>query len=371
MFTEDNLRELLEFSAPEPVISVYLNTEPSAGNADAYRLRLRTMLKEAKLPQEAAASVAAIERYFIQDYNWTGRSIAVFSCAPKGFFRAYTLAVPVRDLVRISDHPTVKPLTDLIDIYGSYGVVLVDQQGARLFVFNLGELKEQEGVLGEAVKHTKRGGSSSMVGMRGGMAGKTRAAEETVDRNMKEIAEFVTRFFEEKHVRRILIGGTEDTIAQLRSELPKAWQSLIAGTFPMSMTASHPEVLNRALQVGMEAEERRENHLVDNLITSAAKGNDAVVGFRDTLTAANDGRIQTLLISDGYRQPGYYCPSCQHLSLAEEECPNDGQKVVQVPDAVELAVHSVLRHKGSVEIVHTGTPLDQCGSIGAILRYSV
>jgi hypothetical protein len=60
MFTESDLRELVEFTAPDPVLSVYLNTEPSAGNADAYRLRLRNMLKDIKLPED----VEAIERYF-------------------------------------------------------------------------------------------------------------------------------------------------------------------------------------------------------------------------------------------------------------------------------------------------------------------
>jgi hypothetical protein len=72
-------------------LSVYLNTEPSAGNADAYKLRLRNMLKDYKLPED----VEAIERYFNQEYNWSGRSVAVFSCQPQGFFRAYPLAIPV------------------------------------------------------------------------------------------------------------------------------------------------------------------------------------------------------------------------------------------------------------------------------------
>ena len=45
---------------------------------------------------------------------------------------------------------------------------MVDKQGARLFYFHLGELREQEGVLGESVKRTKRGGGSQAAGRRGG-----------------------------------------------------------------------------------------------------------------------------------------------------------------------------------------------------------
>jgi peptide chain release factor subunit 1 len=279
MFTESDLRELLEFTAPEPVLSVYLNTEPSAGNADAYRLRLRNMLKDIKLPED----VEAIERYFTQEYSWTGRSVAIFSCQPQGFFRAFPLAIPVANMVNIGEHPSVKPLTNLMDSYGGYGVVLVDRQGARLFHFHLGELTEQEGVLGDNVKRTKRGGSSSVHGRRGGLAGKTRALENTVDRNMKESADFATHFFAEKKVRRVLICGTDDNVAMFRSELPKSWQSLVIGCFPMSMTASHNEVLQRALQVGHEADVHRAEKLVVDLLTSAAKGNQAVVGLENTL----------------------------------------------------------------------------------------
>ena len=85
MFTDNDLRELLDFVAPEPVLSLYLSTDPSEGNADAYRLRLKTMLKEIKLPQD----VSAVERFFNLEYDWSGRAVAVFSCAAKNFFRAY------------------------------------------------------------------------------------------------------------------------------------------------------------------------------------------------------------------------------------------------------------------------------------------
>ncbi len=163
MFSENDLRELLDFSAPEPVLSIYLNTEPSMGNADAYKLQLRTMVKDVPMPQD----VEAIERYLNQEYDWSGRSIAMFSCSPQGFFRAYPLAMPVRNLINISDRPSVKQLTNLMDSFGGYGVALVDRQGARVFYFHLGELQEQEGTLGETVRHTKHGGASSVPGRRG------------------------------------------------------------------------------------------------------------------------------------------------------------------------------------------------------------
>ena len=367
MFTDNDLRELLEFVSSDPVLSLYLNTDPTQGNADAYRLRLRTMLKEVNLEKD----VAAVERYFSHEYGWAGKSVAVFSCAAQGFFRAFPLAIPVRNLCHVSDRPSVKPLADLLDNYGGYGVVLVDKQGARLFFFHLGELREHEGILGEVVKHTKRGGASSFPGRRGGVAGRTNFEEEKIERNMRETADFAVHFFEENHIRRILIGGTEENVHLLKSMLPKAWQSLVMGTFAMAMTASQTEVLNKALQLGLEAERQREQRHVDELVTLAAKGNQAVVGLTDTLLAISQGKVKTLTLVEGLRKDGYLCPSCGALSAQmQDPCTQCGlARMERTLDVVDLAVHSVMRRGGEVTTSPTNSTLEQVGSIGALLRY--
>ncbi len=366
MLTDRDLQELLEYQAQHPVISVYINTDPSQGSADAYKLRLRSMLRGVDQRED----VSAIEKYINHEHDWSGRSVAIFSCAPEDFFRAYPLAVPVRDRVRINNQPHVKPLADILDAYGGYGVALVDKQGARLFYFHLGELREQEGVLGETVKHTKRGGSSQFPGRRGGMAGQTNYADEIAERNMREASDFAAHFFAEKNVRRVLLSGTEDNLAMFRSLLPKSWQSLIVGTFPMSMNASKNEVLERAMQIGQEAERRREAQLVDAAITGAAKGRGGVVHLDETLNAVHDGRVQTLLIKDGFRAPGYRCTGCGYITTHKlDACPFCGKSFDNIPDAVELAVHKVMETGGDVEVLHDGQTTKEFGNIAALLRY--
>ena len=368
MLSESDLRELLEFTAPHPVLSVYLNTVPTEGNADAYKLRLRTMLKEVQLPND----ISVIEHYINHEYDWSGRSVAIFSCAAKGFWRVYPLAIAVPNQIYLGDRPAVKPLAGALDAFGGYGVVLVDKQGARLFHFHLGELREQDGVVGETVKHTKHGGASAVPGRRGGTAGQTHYEDELVERNMKENVDFTVRFFEENHVRRILIGGSEDNVAQFRSLLPKAWQSLIVGTFPMSMTASHLEVLAKAMQVGLEAEQRRQARLIDGVVTAAAKGSGGALGLKDTLAAIADGRVQTLVLSESFRESGYRCKSCGYLMVAEDStlaCPLCGGSFETIPDVVELAVAAVMKSGAEVEVMHDNQALVKAGKMGAVLRY--
>lgn len=365
MLSESDLRELLEYTSQEPVLSLYLNTEPSEGNADAHKLRMRSLLKDINLSQD----VEAIERFFNNEYTWSGRGVAVFSSSANDFFRAYPLAVPVRNLIHISDRPSVKPLAALLDNYGGYGVVLVDKQGARVFHFHMGELREQEGTMGEEIKRAKHGAGSSTVPGRRGKTTATRTVDEVVDRNMKDAADFAIHFFESNHIRRILVGGTDENVKSFCHLLPKAWQSLVMGTFPMSMTATHNEVRDKALQIGMQAEDAREKRLFERLKSLTGQGSAGVMGLEDTLAAVNEGRVMTLLISQGYRKNAYRCKSTGWLTTKPEEVCSGEDDVEKVYDIVDLMVNQVMRSGGDVEVLLSTEELERAGGVGAILRY--
>ncbi len=367
MLTKSDLQELLNFKAQHPVLSVYLNTDPAQGSADVYKLKLRSKLKEANAPANDASEV---ERFFDQEYDWAGRSVAIFSCIPEGFFRAYTIAVPIRSRVRVNaNRPHVKPLANILDSFGYYGVALIDRQGARLFSFHLGALREQEGHLGEDVQRIKHGGGSQASGGRGRDAQKI-SPKGVTERNMKEAANFASQFFSEHAVRRVLIGGTEDNIARFLNYLPKTWQSLIVGNFPISMTASHTDVLSKAMEIGQQAERQRETRLVDLLVTNALKGQAGVLRLDETLQAVHDGRVQTLLIQEGFKAPGYRCQGCDYLTAeSAEACPFCDGNIEEIPDAVDMAVRRVLREGGEVEVLDDNRTLKEHGNIGALLRY--
>ena len=365
MFTEKDLRELVDHQAQQSMLTIYLNTDPTMGNADSYRLRLRNMLKSVDL----AADVKKVEEYFDTEYDWAGRSVAIFSDQSKQFFKVFPLAVPVADLVHTGLRPNVRPIAGLLDSYGGYGVVLIDKQGARLFHFHLGQLVEQEGVLGDSVRQVKTG-SPGVRGMRGGKASQTRGTDETIERNMRDVMEFATKFFEVKHIRRILLSGTDDNIALFRSYLPKMWLSLVVGTFPASMGDSHQEILNRTLEVGQKAEKDRENKLIEKLITQASKQAGAILGVEPTLQALNEGRVQTLVIQQGFKIPGFRCPDCNIItSLTEIVCKECDSEAIGVEDVIATAVSLTLKTGGEVDVVHDQPEFEKAGNIGAFLRY--
>ncbi|RMF49846.1 MAG: hypothetical protein D6755_01940, partial [Anaerolineae bacterium] len=358
MLTKQDFEELLTYRAEHPVLSIYLNTDPVRGNDGSALARLRAMLRNVEANEDAEA----VLRYMQHEHDGSGRSMALFSCAAEDFFRVYPLAVPVQDRIRYYNRPHVKPLTNLLDRYGHYGVALVDRQGARFFSFHLGELQEQEGVMGEIIHRTKRGGASQLAGRRGGSAGQTNHTGALTERNMKRAADAAAEFFTAHKVRRVLLGGTEESIALFRQYLPKYWQSLIVGSFPMSMTASPGEVLAQAMEIVEQQDQQQERLLVQSAITAAAKGRDGAIGLDDTLEAARTGRVHTLLVSENYHHQGYQCRGCSYTTTQRlEVCPFCGESFTPLPDAVEYAIRQVMQSGGEVEIVHAVPALQEAG----------
>jgi peptide chain release factor subunit 1 len=371
MFTERDLDELVAFRTNGSyVLSLYLNVDPTEQTTDKYKLTLRSLLKQ--VADEAdSEDIEAVERYFDFEYDWQGKGVAVFSCQDADFWRSYSLAVPVHNYTYVSRRPYIKPLTDVLDAYGRYGVILVDREGARMFVFNMGELEEATGLLGEEVRRTKHGGASGVTGMRGGMAPRSARREEAVVvRNLKDVVEATQAFAANSGCTRLVLGGSEMNVSQFRDLLPKALQDKVIGTFTIDVAAPESEVQAKSMELIEEFAQKREMELVDDMIAGWRRGSGATVGMADTLAALQEHRVGTLMIAAGYAVSGYRCESCRYLMLTErEECPLCGGEVELVEDLVDTVTHRALEQAVDVEIVRGNEKLEDCGCIGALLRY--
>jgi peptide chain release factor subunit 1 len=371
MFTEQDLDELVAFRSDDSsVLSLYLNVDPTEQTTEKYKLTLRSLLKQAANEADAE-DIEAVERYFDFEYDWQGKGVAVFSCKDADFWRSYSLAVPVYNESYVSHRPYIKPLTDVLDAYGRYGVILVDREGARMFVFNLGELEEATGLLGEEVRRAKHGGASGVAGMRGGMDTRTARREEAViQRNLKEVAEAAQHFCVVNGCTRLVLGGTESNLSQFQDLLPKTLQDRVIGSFAIDIGAPAAEVQAKSMAVIEEVAQKREVELVNDLIAGWKRGSGATVGISDTLAALQEHRAGMLLIAAGYAASGYRCQSCRYLMLTlRDECPLCGGEVEEVEDLVETITHRALEQGVEVEIVRGNEQLEENGSIGALLRY--
>ncbi len=362
MITQADLQQLIDFEPGEyQVLSLYLNVDPSRRSKDKYMLWLRNHLKEVS-GQADSADIERVERYFDFEYAWQGKSIACFVCTKADLWQVFPLAIPMDDGIFVGDLPHIKPLTDLMVRHEPYGVALVDREGARLFQIHMGEIVETTGTLGEETKRHKQGGWAAQK--------LQRYEDGLASHNLRSAASFAIDFFQQGQSRRIVLAGTEETVSQFQTLLPRAWQTKVAGSIPMDMNASETEVLTKSWLVISEALSKEQTALVERIITSAAKGEGAAVGLSAALTALREDRAHILVMAEGFSAPGYRCMRCGYLAaVLEGACSYCGGTMTPVDDAVEYAVKRMLAVGGHVESVPDNPALVKAGSIGALLRY--
>ncbi len=147
VITEDTIRDLAAFkSEGVPVTSCYLDV-------DGRRLRshsdveheLDVLLRNARTSANGTASVhddlARIESFVRGGFDRSNtRGLAIFSCSAQDLWKVIPLPVPVRSRVIINNVPAVGQLESVVQEYDRFGVLLVDRQRMRMFVFEMGEL---------------------------------------------------------------------------------------------------------------------------------------------------------------------------------------------------------------------------------------
>ena len=241
---------------------------------------------------------------------------------------------------------------------------VLEDQIARLFAVYMGEIEEYTGLLDEVVPRPKAGGWSAEKYQR--------HHDVHVLWHVKNAVDALEDFYAAQECNWLVIGGTEEPVAELRAQLPKALQERLAGEISISLKAGADEVLSRLLEIERENERRVEAERVERLITTALKDGPAVLGLAHTLVALVEGRVMTLIVASGFREAGFECDNCGYLMTAEHpSCPLCGAGLTALADVVERAVERVLAQGAEIEVLR-GEARDRLvarGHIGALLRY--
>lgn len=360
---EKDLQELAELvSSGAPILSLYLNVDPQRRSTDERKLSLRRLLAQAASQGAAPADIERVERFFDHEYSRQGKGVACFSWQAQDFWREYTLLVPVEDYVHVGRRPYVKPLSDLWDAYDRFGVVMVDREGGRIFIYHLGALEDSAGTLGAEVKRHKQGGWAAQK--------LQRYEDQEAKHNLKEAADWADEYLRQHNVTRVVLSGTDGNLAQFRELLPRALQDKVVGQINLDMNASPAQVWERAFEVALAAQRQAESELLEQVITLAHKGGAAALGVQDTLAALQQGRVYQLLVDKEFHQPGYQCTNCRAVIIEPlAACPYCGGGLEPTADAVNLAVQEALDSGLKVSVLDHTTRLSEVGGIAAVLRY--
>lgn len=365
MFNENLLRELATIEGSGPILSVYLNLDPTKHTLEESKLILQEMLREAESEAEDA-DLKAIEQYINLEFNGTGQSLIFFSRQADELWQIIPLAVPVRSGVTVARKPYISPLVEIDGLYGRFAVALVDQQGARFSLFQMGELVTQEGFLGQELQGARKEKGSSRVGMHGGGSKNKRA--EIAHRNYRDMVAELAKFCQKYKPRRLLLAGTDINVARIQKLLPLDLANTVVGTFAADMETSPTQLCGTSLQLLESLGRQRKEALVDTVITAAAKGSNGVIRLGETLSAAQQGSIQVLVVGRDYHAPGYRCRGCGYLTAQQLDiCPFCQAEFEEIPDAAEAVVAQVVEKGGTVQVVDD--EIIGAAKIGALLRY--
>jgi peptide subunit release factor 1 (eRF1) len=363
MMREQDLQELAELvTGDEPVLSLYLHLDRHSRSTDEHKLALRKLLAEATEQGAAQADIERIERFFEHEFDRQARSLACFSCQARKFWRAYPLLVPTQNAVYVGRRPYVKPLSDLWDNYESFAVVMLDREGARVLTYRLGELSDTAGTLGAEVKRHKQGGIAAQK--------LQRAEDQEALRNLRDAAQWTTEYLGHQKVTRVVLSGTEQNLAEFKTQMPRALADKVVGQLNLDVNASPAEAWEHAFQVAQAAQKQREEDLLEQVITLAHKGGAGALGLPDTLSALQQGRVHQLLVDPSLRRSGSQCSACGAVVVeTPAECPYCGGKLIVSNDVVNLAIHQAMDTGIKVSAMEPNPRLAEVGQIAAVLRY--
>jgi len=360
MIPEKELEALVAFSGTHKVLSLYLDTYLAHQSKDAVKLLFRQQirnLEENPMPSDKKA----IERFLDFEYDWQSRGLAIFASGDD-LWKTISLPIAVTAQAYLTDKPYVRVLADIMDRFVNYGVALIDKESVRLFSVAWGKIQSETEAFGKELKRHKQGGWAA--------ARYQRREDNLALHNLKQAVEITQVFCQRADCTRLMLAGSSDVLSLVKELLPKQMRGRIVGEFVADMDASSQQILEHSLDIAAQVELAEEKKLVSEVVTAVAKGGPGVIGLADALYVLQQGRVHQLLVAEGFRAPGYLCTSCGYVSAERVKCPFCGHaQMVEVPDAVNRAIHKAIETGAEVNIVRQNDELNKAGKIAAVLRY--
>jgi len=316
VLSRKDLERLLRIQE-NPVLSVYLNTDPAQDPKGSYRIWLKDALKQLE------AQIEPGERKRFRELAERAQQLARTQRHGKAWVaflgqraeEQFELRVPVENEV-LWGRPGLTQLEWLLGEYKPYGVVLVDSTRVRVFVVAMNEISELEGrtldldASGWREEGAQRGAAGAGGGdKRDAFAERVKAQTE---RFWRETLSLLRGLQEAQGIERWVVAGSKavcDRFLQATGLGPER----VLGQVTLPMTASPAQVLEASLPRIQAHERAREEALVKALLQRASTSDRAGVGLAATLKALQEGRAETVVVNRRLDAEVRECASCGYV----------------------------------------------------------
>ena len=367
--TEQRVRELAGFRGEvAPVTSCYLDVDGArqVRHHDVVR-ELDRLLRAPRARLNGDPSVAVdlrrIEEHVKGGFSRSRtRGLAMFSCSAHDFWEVIELPVPVRSQVVVNHTPSVGQLEQVIDQFERFGVLLVDRQRARMFVFELGELVESTALFDQLPRGENDDHSYTKDQARDHATALAR-------QHLRHAAAVAFAVFQEQSFEHLILGAPDDLAAEVEAVLHPYLRERLVARCNIAIHESDEAIRLAALEVEAQVERAKEAEAVSRLREAVASEGRGVAGVDATLLALVERRVDTLLVSSGFSQEGWRCENCRWIGRLGRTCPVCQGDMHQVEDVIEEALEDALAQSCKVEICVGNADLDVLGRIGALVRY--
>jgi peptide chain release factor subunit 1 len=374
--TPERLRRLAGVRPQDgKVLSVFVNLDPRQfATPPARDTQVRSVLDQAtRLLREQRSLPHGVREALKEDLSRVqealtngldakgAHAVAIFSSTAADLFEMLKLSEPVEHEPVISDSPFLEPLAKL-GVPERWCVLLANRRVGRLFCGPSGMLEELELIEDDVHGQHSQGGWSQ------------RNYERSVDKDVKDhlrhTAEVTFTTLREELPVGILLGGPEELVGDLEAALHPYLRERVVGRVALGVENTHAdEVRAAAAEQISEAVRRRDDQALQAFAQEFARDGRAAAGLPAVLAAVTEQRVETLLVDEGFREPGVKCPRCGWLGTEGATCPADGTPTEAFEDIVEEAVERSLTTAAAVRVLRDRPELASHGHIAAILRF--
>lgn len=363
-------------------ISIYLPVHRRGDTQDPLRYknlagRAEKMLVEKGMRPAVAAEYLAPEYELTRDSafwkNLGSDGLAVFLC--DGMRDRLSLPRSFNESVSVARRFMVKPLIPLFTGDGRFFILALDKNRTRLFMASRNTAtevslpEEAPASLAETLKYDDPQSQLQYHTGSAGTGGKREAMYHGQGVGIDEDRQNTNRFFQEldKHLYPVFHEENIPVVVAGVESLPPLYREVDSSglLIPESLN-TNPEALNpqelheRGWQLVAPLFAEKEKAAREKFLELHGTGR-AITDFGEIVAAGDDGRIETLFISEEAEKWGIYDPGSRRVEFTGKELP-------EAVDLFDLAVARTLSNRGTVYVSKQEEMVVE-GEIAAILRY--
>ena len=280
---------------------------------------------------------------------------AIFASAHHNLFETITFPMPIYNALIVDTSPYIRPLARIVDEWESFTLVLLDSHSAKIIDISLGAIDKQTQLQKDIMQKHKKGGQSQ--------ARFQRIRQGAIHAFLKEVVEAISSHADHQ----IILAGPGTTKIQLKDMLSTPIQEKIVDIIDIDIN-DEQQLLQQSFKIIATHETDKSimalHHLQKEILTDGL----AVYGLDETLAAAQQGKIDLLLIEKDYKVKGCICEQCQIIRAGPvKDCPICGQPTSEA-DAIEEIIEFAKRTNATIEFTDDSL-ITKLGHIGALLRF--